>query len=69
MDSYREGDLVKVHGEILNQKGSIFLGGPQYRVQSIEMIDRDGPLTARLFRVMLLRPRDDTPTSRGIFIQ
>ena len=40
MDSYREGDLVKVHGEILNQKGSIFLGGPQYRVQSIELIDR-----------------------------
>ena len=40
MDSYREGDLVKVHGEILNQKGSIFLGGPHYRVQSIELIDR-----------------------------
>jgi len=40
MDSYREGDLVKVHGEILNQKGSIFLGGPQYRVQSIELVDR-----------------------------
>jgi hypothetical protein len=40
MDSYREGDLVKVHGEILNQKGSIFLGGPLYRAQSIELIDR-----------------------------
>jgi hypothetical protein len=40
MDSYREGDLVKVHGEILNPKGSIFLGGPQYRVESIELIDR-----------------------------
>jgi hypothetical protein len=40
MDSYREGDLVKVHGEILNQKGSIFLGGPLYRAESIELIDR-----------------------------
>ena len=40
MDSYRGGDLVKVHGEILKQKGSIFLSGTQYRVQSIELIDR-----------------------------
>jgi hypothetical protein len=40
MDSYREGDLVKVHGEILNPQGPVFLGGPQYRVQSIELIDR-----------------------------
>jgi hypothetical protein len=41
MDSYREGDLVKVHGEILNTKGSIFLGGPLYRADSIELIDRN----------------------------
>jgi hypothetical protein len=41
MDSYREGDLVKVHGEILNPKGSIFLGGPLYRAQSIELVDRN----------------------------
>jgi hypothetical protein len=41
MDSYREGDLVKVQGEILNPKGSIFLGGPLYRAQSIELIDRN----------------------------
>jgi len=40
MDSYREGDLVKVHGEILNPKGSVFLGGPPYRAQSIQLIDR-----------------------------
>jgi hypothetical protein len=40
MDSFREGDLVKVHGEILNQKGSIFQGGPLYRAQSIVLIDR-----------------------------
>ncbi|HWG42228.1 MAG TPA: hypothetical protein VN688_05530, partial [Gemmataceae bacterium] len=42
MDSYREGDLVKVQGEILNQKGSIFLGGPLYRTQSIQLVDRTG---------------------------
>ncbi|HEY7311523.1 MAG TPA: hypothetical protein VH643_19325 [Gemmataceae bacterium] len=41
MDSYREGDLVKVHGELLKQKGSIFLGGSLYRTQSIELIDRN----------------------------
>lgn len=41
MDSYREGDLVKVHGTILKPKGSIFLGGPLYRVESIELIDRN----------------------------
>jgi hypothetical protein len=40
MDSYREGDLVKVHGEILKQKGAISLGGPLYRAESIELIDR-----------------------------
>jgi hypothetical protein len=41
MDSYREGDLVLVEGEIINQKrSSIFLGAPQYRARSIELIDR-----------------------------
>jgi hypothetical protein len=40
MDSYREGDLVKVHGEILKEKASIFLGGPLYRTQSIQLLDR-----------------------------
>jgi hypothetical protein len=40
MDSYREGDLVTVHGEIVKQKGSVFLGGPLYRTDSIELIDR-----------------------------
>jgi hypothetical protein len=40
MDSFREGDLVKVHGEILDQKGPIFQGGPLYGAQSIVLIDR-----------------------------
>ncbi len=40
MDSFREGDLVKVHGEILKQKGSVFQGSPVYRVTSMELIDR-----------------------------
>jgi hypothetical protein len=43
MDSYREGDLVRVRGEIINPKGSIFLGGPLYRVQSIQLVDRSSP--------------------------
>jgi hypothetical protein len=43
MDSYREGDLVTVHGEILNQKSSLFLGGPLYRARSIQLVDRSQP--------------------------
>jgi len=41
MANYREGDLVTVHGEILSQKGSVFLGGPLYRANSIELVDRE----------------------------
>jgi hypothetical protein len=40
MDSYREGDLVTVHGEVLSPKGSAYLGGPLYRAQSIQLVDR-----------------------------
>ncbi len=41
MDDYREGDLVTVHGEILStERSSVFLGGPRYRAQSIQLIDR-----------------------------
>jgi len=42
MDSYHEGDLVTVHGEIISQHGSEFLGGPLYQVHSIKLIDRAG---------------------------
>jgi hypothetical protein len=41
MDSYREGDLVSVHGDILSQKSSVFLGGPLYRVSDINLVDRE----------------------------
>jgi hypothetical protein len=40
MDSYREGDLVQVRGEILQDKASSSLGGPLYRSQSIQLLDR-----------------------------
>ena len=40
MDSYREGDLVQVHGEILQPKASVSLGGPLYHVASIQLKDR-----------------------------
>jgi len=40
MDTYREGDLVTIHGEIIQEKGSLRLGGPLYRMQSIQLIDR-----------------------------
>ncbi len=40
MDSYREGDLVTVKGEILQEKGSLYLGDPLYLASSIELVDR-----------------------------
>jgi hypothetical protein len=43
MDNYHEGDLVTVHGEIVSQRGSKFLGGPLYRVQSIQLVERTTP--------------------------
>ncbi len=43
MDSYHEGDLVKIHGEILNQKGSLYLGAPLYRATTIELVERAQP--------------------------
>jgi hypothetical protein len=40
MDNYHEGDFVTVHGEILNQRSSAFLGGPLYRAYSIELNEK-----------------------------
>jgi hypothetical protein len=43
MRDYREGDLITVRGEVLNEgRASKFLGGPLYRVNSLEMIARSG---------------------------
>jgi hypothetical protein len=42
MDTYHEGDLVTVHGEIVSQHGSEFLGGPLYQVHSIKLVERAG---------------------------
>ena len=43
MDGYHEGDLVKVHGEVLNQRGSAYLGAPLYRATSIDLVERARP--------------------------
>jgi hypothetical protein len=40
MDSYRDGDFVTIHGQLLGQKSSIFLGGPLYQGKTIELIER-----------------------------
>jgi len=40
MKNYREGDLVSVEGQVINEKGSAKLGGPLYRVRSINLVDR-----------------------------
>jgi hypothetical protein len=44
MKNYREGDMVRVHGEILNEGRAVpGLGGALYRVNMIFMIDRASP--------------------------
>jgi hypothetical protein len=40
MDSFREGDLVTVRGEILDRGRTKYVGGPLYRGQAITLIDR-----------------------------
>jgi hypothetical protein len=41
MKNFREGDLVSVKGEIINEgRANKYLGGPLYRVLSIDMIER-----------------------------
>lgn len=40
MDNYREGDLVTVHGKVINEHASKFLGGPLYRAETIQLIER-----------------------------
>jgi hypothetical protein len=40
LDSYRDGDLVRVRGELLGERGSKLLGAPLYRARAIELLDR-----------------------------
>jgi len=40
MDSYREGDLVTVRGEIIQERASRYLGAPLYRTSSIQLVER-----------------------------
>jgi hypothetical protein len=43
MSNFREGDLVTVSGEILNEgRASKWLGGPLYRTTGAELIERSG---------------------------
>lgn len=44
MANFREGDLVTVHGEILNQgRASRYLGGPLYRALAVQLKERAHP--------------------------
>src|SRR5262249_13954730 len=40
MNNYREGDLVTVEGTIIRERGTVRLGAPLYRVQTIRLVDR-----------------------------
>jgi hypothetical protein len=40
MDSFSEGDLVTVDGEILSEKATFPLGGALYRVSKIRIVER-----------------------------
>jgi hypothetical protein len=39
MNSYREGDLVSVEGQVLSQRGSTHLAAPLYQVRTISLVD------------------------------
>jgi hypothetical protein len=43
MDNYREGDLVTVKGTVIAPRASYHLGGPLYRFDSIQLVDRPRP--------------------------
>ena len=44
MKNFREGDLVCVHGNVLDQgRASHFLGGAPYRVDAIQLVERSDP--------------------------
>jgi hypothetical protein len=40
MARFREGDLVTVHGQVISEHSSKFLGAPLYRVNSIQLVER-----------------------------
>jgi len=40
MESYREGDLVTIRGQLLDHRASLFLAGPQYQARSISLVER-----------------------------
>ena len=40
IDDLHEGDLVRVQGELLNDRSSVFLGGPLYRVLDVTLLQR-----------------------------
>ena len=40
VDNLREGDFVRVQGELLNDKSSVFLGGPLYRVLDVSLLQQ-----------------------------
>ena len=41
MKNFREGDLVSVRGDIVNEaRASLFAGGPLYRPSSVDMLER-----------------------------
>jgi hypothetical protein len=43
LGSYKEGDLVTVHGSIVSERASTRLSGPLYRLSTIELVDRPLP--------------------------
>jgi len=44
MKNFRDGDLVSVTGEILEEgRGSKYVGGPLYRATSVNMVQRSDP--------------------------
>ena len=40
MDSYRDGDLISVEGEVLSEKTNLPLGGALYRAAKLNLLER-----------------------------
>jgi hypothetical protein len=47
VDRLKEGDFVRIEGEVLSDRSTIFLGGPLYRIKEIALVQAAAPSNLR----------------------
>jgi hypothetical protein len=47
MQRYRDGDFVRIEGEILSDTSTVFLGGPLYRIQDVVLVQNGSDVFMR----------------------